>query len=263
MGDTISLGGKDFTVIGIASSPIGTASDVYVKLATLQTIAGFKDQISAIQVRATSAGDVSAVASSIGASFAGSQVTTAADLAARVGGSLEDTRDLSSTLGRVLVIVGLVAAVLIASLLTLASVSKRVRELGDAEGARLVAGRPRASDLWGIADPGPTGRHRRRGRRGHRVPRDQRRRMDAPGERLGHGHGGHRRRRRTARRPVRAGAGGDHHGLGGGRDLDLALLRPDPARDRPRRPRRPDRGSRRKPPAPARLRPAAALRTVE
>ena len=131
VGDTIPLGGKDFTVIGIASSPIGgSASDVYVKLATLQSIAGFKDQISAIQVRATSAGDVNAVASSIGASFAGSQVTTAADLAARVGGSLKDTRNLSSTLGKALAIVGLVAAVLIASLLTLASVSKRVRELG-------------------------------------------------------------------------------------------------------------------------------------
>ncbi len=131
VGDTISLGGKSFTVIGIASSPIGgTASDIYVKLATLQRIADFTNQISAIQVRAASADDVSAVASRISASFAGAQVTTAADLAARVGGSLKDTRDLSSTLGRVLAIVGLVAAVLIASLLTLASVSKRVRELG-------------------------------------------------------------------------------------------------------------------------------------
>lgn len=131
VGDTISLGGKAFAVIGIASSPIGgSASDIYVKLATLQRVADFTNQISAIQVRAKSAGDVSAVASRISASFAGAQVTTAADLAARVGGSLKDTRDLSSTLGRVLAIVGLVAAVLIASLLTLASVSKRVRELG-------------------------------------------------------------------------------------------------------------------------------------
>ena len=131
VGDTVSLGGKDFTVVGIASSPIGgTASDVYVKLATLQKVAGFANQISAIHVRARSADDVSAVAAAITTGFAGSQVTTSADLAARVGGSLKDTRDLSSTLGRALAIVGLVAAVLIASLLTLASVSKRVRELG-------------------------------------------------------------------------------------------------------------------------------------
>lgn len=131
VGDMISLGGKDFRVIGIASSPIGgTASDVYVKLATLQSVADFAGQINAVRVRAISGDVVPAVASSIAAGFDGAQVTTAADLAERVGGSLEDTRELSSTLGTVLVIVGLVAAVLIASLLTLASVSKRVRELG-------------------------------------------------------------------------------------------------------------------------------------
>jgi ABC-type antimicrobial peptide transport system permease subunit len=131
VGDIISLGGKDFRVIGIATSPIGgTASDVYVKLATLQSVAGFADQINAVRVRAASGDVVATVAASIGAGFDGVEVTTATDLAERVGGSLEDARELSSTLGTVLVIVGLVAAVLIASLLTLASVSKRVRELG-------------------------------------------------------------------------------------------------------------------------------------
>jgi putative ABC transport system permease protein len=131
VGDTVTLGGKTFTVIGIASSPIGgTASDVYVKLATLQSVADFAKQISAIQVRADSADDVAAVSSAIETTFSGSQVTTSADLAERVGGSLKDTRDLSSTLGAVLAIIGLVAAVLIATLLTLSSVSKRVRELG-------------------------------------------------------------------------------------------------------------------------------------
>ena len=38
-GDTISLGGKKFTIIGLASSPLGgQASDVYVKLAQLQKL---------------------------------------------------------------------------------------------------------------------------------------------------------------------------------------------------------------------------------
>lgn len=131
VGKTIDLGGTTFTVIGVASSPIGgTASDVYVKLATLQGIAGFAKQVSSVQVRVTSTDAVDTVATAITQSFPKSQVTTASDLASRVGGSLKDTRDLSSTLGRVLSIVGLVAAVLIASLLTLASVTKRIRELG-------------------------------------------------------------------------------------------------------------------------------------
>jgi ABC-type antimicrobial peptide transport system permease subunit len=131
VGDSIALGGKTFSVIGIASSPIGgTASDVYVKVATLQSVADFAGQISAIQVRAESADDVAAVSAAITDGFAGAQVTTSADLAERVGGSLADTRELSSKLGAVLAIIGLVAAILIASLLTLSSVSKRVRELG-------------------------------------------------------------------------------------------------------------------------------------
>ena len=81
-------------------------------------------------MRATSTSTVNSVAASITKAFPNSQVTTASDLAARVGGSLKDTRSLSSTLGRALSIVGLVAAVLIASLLTLSSVAKRTRELG-------------------------------------------------------------------------------------------------------------------------------------
>ncbi|MGD9695454.1 MAG: ABC transporter permease [Thermoleophilia bacterium] len=131
VGDSIDLGGATFRIIGVASSPIGgTSSDVYVKLATLQKIADFENQVSAVQVRATSSDVVDAVSAAISDRFPNSQVTTASDLAARVGGSLKDARDLSSTLGRVLAIVGLVAAVLIASLLTLSSVAKRTRELG-------------------------------------------------------------------------------------------------------------------------------------
>ena len=131
VGDSISLGGKSFRVVGIASSPLGgTATDAYVKLATLQKIGGYTGQINAIQVRATDTGAVAGVASAIEASFPNSEVTTAADLASRVGGSLSDAKDLSSKLGRALEIVGLLAAVLIACLLTLSSVAKRVRELG-------------------------------------------------------------------------------------------------------------------------------------
>src|SRR5204863_9162187 len=57
-------------------------------------------------------------------------VTTAKDLADRIGGSLKDTKDLTAKLGKALEVVGLLAAFLIASLLTLASVTKRIRELG-------------------------------------------------------------------------------------------------------------------------------------
>lgn len=57
-------------------------------------------------------------------------MTTAKDLADRVSGSLVDAKSLADSLGTALALVALLAAFLIASLLTLFSVTKRIRELG-------------------------------------------------------------------------------------------------------------------------------------
>jgi ABC-type antimicrobial peptide transport system permease subunit len=131
LGDTIKLGGKKFTVIGLAKTPLGgEASDIYVKLTQLQKLSGRVGRINTVYVRATSSKQVSAVSSAIKASFPGASVTTAGDLADRVSGSLVDAKNLTGKLGTALEIVGLLAAFLIASLLTLSSVTKRVRELG-------------------------------------------------------------------------------------------------------------------------------------
>jgi ABC-type antimicrobial peptide transport system permease subunit len=117
--------------VGIATAPLGgQASDMYVKLDQLQAIADRKDRVNTLYVRADSAGDVAGVANRIEAGFPGAQATTSADLAERVTGSLSDAKDLAGKLGGALTIVGLVAAFLIAGLLTLSSVAKRTRELG-------------------------------------------------------------------------------------------------------------------------------------
>jgi ABC-type antimicrobial peptide transport system permease subunit len=131
VGDTITIGGKKFTVVGVANTPLGgQASDVYLKLSQLQTMSGRQGRVNTVYVRATSADKVTQVASSIRSSFSGSSVTTAKDLANRVSGSLVDAKNLTKKLGTALELVGLLAAVLIASLLTLSSVTKRIRELG-------------------------------------------------------------------------------------------------------------------------------------
>jgi ABC-type antimicrobial peptide transport system permease subunit len=131
IGSTISIGGKQFTVVGLTQAPLGgSASDAYVKLSTLQRLSDRKGRVNTIQVRAKNAGQVAPLQKEVKQTFAGSQVTTANDLANRVGGSLVDAKNLSSKLGTALQIVGLVAAFLIASLLTLSSVAKRTRELG-------------------------------------------------------------------------------------------------------------------------------------
>lgn len=131
VGDTIEVGGKRFTIVGLVKQPVGgAASDVYVNLDTLQKISDREGRINTLSVRASSIDDVSAVADAIPEVFSGAEVTTAEDLAEQVQGSLVDATNLVNRLGSVLKIVGLGAAFLIASFLTLSSVAKRVRELG-------------------------------------------------------------------------------------------------------------------------------------
>jgi ABC-type antimicrobial peptide transport system permease subunit len=131
IGDTVELGGTSFTVVGFAQTPLGgQASDVYVELGRLQKLSGRVGRVNTINARVESASAVDTVAREIRTSFAGSSVTTAADLADRVSGSLTDAKSLAGKLGTALEVVALLAAFLLASLLTLSSVTKRTRELG-------------------------------------------------------------------------------------------------------------------------------------
>ena len=131
VGDTTDVAGERFEVVGLAGAPLGgDASNVYVELGRLQRLGEREGRVNRIQVRAESSEDVPAVAGEISRGIEGAEVVTAADLADRVGGSLEDADNLSSKLGTALAIVALLAAFLIATLLTLSSVQKRIRELG-------------------------------------------------------------------------------------------------------------------------------------
>jgi len=131
LGGSLILGGKQFTVVGVARTPLGgQSSDVYVKLAHLQALSDRAGRVNTVYVRAATADAVGSVAGSIERSLQGASVTTAEDLAERVSGTLVDAKNLAGSLGTALMIVGLLAAFLIASLLTLSSVTKRVRELG-------------------------------------------------------------------------------------------------------------------------------------
>jgi ABC-type antimicrobial peptide transport system permease subunit len=131
VGDSITLDGKKFEVVALADPPLGgQASDVYVKLDQLQRMSDREGRASTLYVRADSSDDVASLTRQIESSFDGAEVTTSQELADRVGGSLVDAKNLASKLGTALTIIGLVAAFLIAILLTLSSVTKRIRELG-------------------------------------------------------------------------------------------------------------------------------------
>ena len=81
-------------------------------------------------VKVTNSSDVKAVAARIRHKLPGASVLTDTDLANSVTGSLANANKLAKNLGGALAVIILLAAFLIAALLTLSNISKRVREIG-------------------------------------------------------------------------------------------------------------------------------------
>ena len=135
-GSTIAIGntsGKatNFKVVGIVSEPAGdNPSDVYIPLAVAQDLAGLKNQVNTIYVTASNSSAINAVSGEISKALPGYTVTTSSDLASEVTGSLSSASSLANNLGKWLAIAVLIASFLLASLLTMAAVSRRVREFG-------------------------------------------------------------------------------------------------------------------------------------
>jgi putative ABC transport system permease protein len=136
VGSTITLAKTSFKVIGIVSqSPSSNPPDVYIPLQRAQalgTIGGksLKGDVTSVYVTASNAGAVGSVSSEISRLLPKAKVTNQDDLAKQLTGSLSSTASLASSLGRWLSIAVLIAAFLLASLLTIAAVSRRVREFG-------------------------------------------------------------------------------------------------------------------------------------
>jgi putative ABC transport system permease protein len=131
VGSKLDLNGSAFTVVGLVSPPLGGQSaDVYLPLKQLQTLATQKNLANVVLVHASSSSNVSRVKQEIQSAFPQAQVATSKDVADTISGSLVDASNLSHDLGLALSIVAAAAAFLLAALLALSSVGKRVRELG-------------------------------------------------------------------------------------------------------------------------------------
>jgi putative ABC transport system permease protein len=130
VGSTVDVAGKSLKVVGIADMPSGSTTDVFVPLGEVQKLATLTGKVTTIYVSVASASDVSSVQSEIGHLFPKATITTSADLAKDVTGSLSSAASLASNLGKWLAIAALLAAFLIAALLMMGAVSRRVREFG-------------------------------------------------------------------------------------------------------------------------------------
>ena len=130
-GSTIQIAGKTFTVIGIVTEAQNTsAANVYIPLASAQSLAGMTNEVNTIYVSAKSAADIPAVSGEISAALPKATVTTSSDLASEVTGSLSSASSLANNLGKWLAVAVLAAAFGLASLLTMSAVTRRVREFG-------------------------------------------------------------------------------------------------------------------------------------
>ena len=131
LGSKLDLNGTIFTIVGLVKPPLGgQTADVYVPLGQLQTLASQKSLTNVVLVRASSGTSVGSVQKAIQAKFPNAQVASAKQVADQISGSLVDASNLSHRLGVALAALAAFAAFLLAALLTLTSVGKRVRELG-------------------------------------------------------------------------------------------------------------------------------------
>ncbi|AWE52100.1 ABC transporter permease [Streptomyces nigra] len=141
-GSTVTVKGTKFKVIGIATPDSGdAAANLYMPLKRAQTLADAKDKVTTIYVRASDSQRIESVKSAIQKNVSGTTVTTSADLADTVSGSLSTASSLATRVGTWLSVAVLVAAFLVAGLLTSSAVSRRVREFGTLKALGWKSGR--------------------------------------------------------------------------------------------------------------------------
>ncbi|MFD5269994.1 ABC transporter permease [Streptomyces sp. NPDC058335] len=141
-GSTVTIKSVKYSVIGIATADSGdSAANVYIPLTQAQTLSDSKDKVTTIYVQATDSQKIDSVKSAIQKNVSGTTVTTSADLADTVSGSLSTASSLATSVGKWLSIAVLVAAFLVAGLLTSSAVSRRVREFGTLKALGWKSGR--------------------------------------------------------------------------------------------------------------------------
>ncbi|GAA3829204.1 ABC transporter permease [Streptomyces coacervatus] len=142
VGSTVTVKSVKYKVIGIATADSGdAAANLYIPLKQAQTLAGEKNKVTTVYVKATDSQQIDSVKSTIQKNVSGTTVTTSTDLAKTVSGSLSTASSLATNVGKWLSIAVLVAAFLVAGLLTSSAVSRRVREFGTLKALGWKSGR--------------------------------------------------------------------------------------------------------------------------
>jgi ABC-type antimicrobial peptide transport system permease subunit len=132
VGGTVTVKGTAMTIVGVLSASTSTTSlsDVYLPLDVAQTLSGLTGQVTNLYVQAAGSNAVSTAAAAITKALPDATVTTQADLASSVTGSLSSAASLVRKLGTWLAVAVLVAAFVLAVLFTISGVTRRTRDFG-------------------------------------------------------------------------------------------------------------------------------------
>ncbi|MFF0285152.1 ABC transporter permease [Streptomyces sp. NPDC005262] len=142
VGRTVTVSGTKYKIVGVSTADSGdAAANLYIPLKQAQTLADSKNKVTTVYVKAADSQQIDHVKSAIQKNISGTTVTTSADLADTVSGSLSTASDLASSVGKWLSIAVLIAAFLVAGLLTSSAVSRRVREFGTLKALGWKSGR--------------------------------------------------------------------------------------------------------------------------
>ena len=130
---SITVAGKNFAVVGLVGPSAGaaeTASNVYIPIDVARTLAGVTSGVTNVYVKASGGDSVSAASTALTALLPDATISTSADLAKTVSGSLSTASDLLSSFGKWLSIIVLIVAFALAMLFTMSGVTRRTREFG-------------------------------------------------------------------------------------------------------------------------------------
>ncbi|MEV8566935.1 ABC transporter permease [Streptomyces sp. NPDC051322] len=142
VGSTVTIHSVAYKIVGVATPDSGeAAANLYLPLQQAQTLADAKNKVTTVYVKAADSQKIAGVKSTIQKNISGTTVTTSADLADTVSGSLSTASNLATNVGKWLSIAVLIAAFLVAGLLTSSAVSRRVREFGTLKALGWKSGR--------------------------------------------------------------------------------------------------------------------------
>ncbi len=133
VGGVVAVNGTDFTVVGTVSSASATpetSSNLYIPLAQAQSLSSNPGVVTNIYIAADSSSNTAAVQKAIETLVPDAAVSSQADLAKNLSGSLSSASSLVNALSKWLSIIVLLVAFLIAILFTSSGVTRRIRELG-------------------------------------------------------------------------------------------------------------------------------------